>query len=266
MKIKAAALQFAVRDNQYADNLAAARRLIERAAADGARLLVLPELWYSGYQLSNIAEFAQEMSGEAVSLTRELAAAHGVYIFGSVAERRHGNYYNTLVAVDDRGTIIAKYRKAHLFRHYLREQDYMTAGDQWVLADYQQDGEQLCMGLMICYDLRFPEFARNIALRGAQLLIVPAAWAAARIDEFELFCRARAAENRCFLIACNYCGGVYNGNSLIVSPRGELLAKQADAEGVLSAELDSAVFADGQMFNPLSERRHILDEIDDSLL
>ncbi len=266
--MRAAVIQMAVQKNNRAENFRQAEALLRQAAADGAELAVLPELWSTGFAVEQAAELAESVRGDTVSLLRSLAAELHLAIGGaSFLEERQNKYYNTSVAIDSKGTLLAKYRKAHLFRYEMHEDQYLQAGEEWVLYESPEAG--LTTGMLICYDLRFPEFARNMALRGARIFTVPACWPKARISEYELFCRSRAAENRCFLLSANHCGdaqGNFCGNSVIVSPFGEVLAKGDNQAQVLTAELDFAVFANPHLFNSFHDRRQLLDEIDDSQL
>ena len=120
----------------------------------------------------------------------------------------------------------------------------------------------------ICYDLRFPEMIRNLALRGASLICLPASWPRARIKEYELLCRARASENRAFVLATNYtdtADGTYPGGALVAAPDGDLLVKGENYEGVYLAEMDFAKYHDCN-FESLADRLPFIDEIDNNLL
>lgn len=270
MKINAAVIQYDVTKGASDYNMRRAEELITAAAAEGAKLLLLPEMWNSGFDFEHLASYAQDFSGEAVTMLRQLARDKGIFIVGgSFAEKKNGKFYNTCPVIDEQGNVIARYRKVHLFSHYLKEHLYFNSGEEWVITEYQKDNESVKLGHIICYDLRFPEFARNLALRGARIFTVPSGWPRARISEFEIFCRARAAENRSFLMSANYSrsqGGVYSGNSLIVSPFGQTLAKLENEEGYAIAKIDLAVLNDPDTFNSIADRRQFLDEIDDNQL
>ena len=270
MKIKTAIIQFNITEGQIDTNMHKAEELLTAAAQEQVDLLILPEMWNSGFDFTHLSAFAQDFSGEAVALLRETARRFGVFIIGgSFAEKKHGQFYNTCPVIDRTGEVIAKYRKVHLFSHYLQEHLYLHSGDEWVLTDYEQEGESIRLGHMICYDLRFPEFARNLALRGARVFTVPAGWPLARISEFEVLCRARAIENRSFLVCTNYTDTInreYCGNSMIISPFGEILTKMVNEEGYAIGEIDTAVLNQPTTFNSIADRRQILDEIDDNQL
>jgi omega-amidase len=270
MKITAAAIQYDVTKGAIDYNMRRAEELISAAVHEGAQLLLLPEMWNCGFDFENLSSHAQDFSGEAVTMLRQLARDNSVFIVGgSFAEKKNGKYYNTCPVINEQGEVIARYRKVHLFSHYLKEHLYFKSGEEWVLTDYQKDDESVRLGHIICYDLRFPEFARNLALRGARIFTVPSGWPRARITEYEIFCRARAAENRSFLISANYSrsqGGVYCGNSLIVSPFGQIIAKLDNDEGYAMAKIDLSVLNDPDTFNSIADRRQFLDEIDDNQL
>lgn len=264
MKLKTAAVTFVPQIGQTEENLQLAATLIRQAADGGAQLVLLPELWNTGYDLPRVSLLAEGSSGPSVSLLRESAIAHGVWIAGgSILERRHDKYHNTMFVVAPDGRITAKYRKAHLFPRELQEQQYLSAGDEAVRFLLETGAGAVCTGLAICYDLRFPELFRNLALRGAKLLLVPAYWPKARRAEFELFCRSRAAENRCFLLAANDAPGA---PSLAVLPDGEVLAFSSEQADVLFATFDFDLLTDEKYFDSLANRQPFIDEIDNNLL
>jgi predicted amidohydrolase len=242
----------AVQLNSTADtaaNLAAADYLTRAAAADGARLIVLPEKWTvigSGEQLR---EGAQTLDGPAISWARATARELGVdLVAGSIAERREGSekLANTSVHVDPGGEIRAVYRKVHMFdveidgRSY-DESDVEQAGEE-IVSSLTVDGVEL--GLAICYDLRFPELFRVLAVRGARMIALPSAFTLITTrDHWETLLRARAIENQTFVIAANqvgaHPGGQHSGGrSMIVDPWGVVLAQAPDREGYIVADCD----------------------------
>jgi len=242
----------AVQLNSTADtaaNLAAADRLTRAAAADGAKLIVLPEKWTvigSGEQLRAGAEM---LDGPAISWARETARELGIdLVAGSIAERLTGaeKLANTSVHVDSEGEIKAVYRKVHMFdveidgRHYC-ESDVEQAGEE-IVSSVTAGGVEL--GLAICYDLRFPELFRILAVRGARAIVLPSAFTLPTTrDHWETLLRARAIENQAFVIAANqvgpHPGGQRSGGrSMVVDPWGVVLAQAADREGYALAECD----------------------------
>jgi deaminated glutathione amidase len=242
----------AVQLNSTADpaaNLAVADRLTRAAAADGARLIVLPEKWTAMGPDDDLRAAAETLDGPAIGWARASARELGVdLIAGSIVERVEGRekLANTSVHVGPDGELRAVYRKLHMFdvhvggRSY-RESDLEEPGDEIVLS---QAAEGLELGLSICYDLRFPELYRILAVRGARAFPLPAAFTLATTrDHWETLLRARAIENQAFVVAANQVGAHPGGNrsggrSMIVDAWGLVLAQAPDGEGHIVAELD----------------------------
>ena len=232
-----------------AANLAAADRLTRTAAADGATLIVLPEKWTAIGSDEQLLAAAETLDGVSIQWARALARELAVdLVAGSILERLPGGekLANTSVHVDPQGELRAVYRKIHMFdvevggRSY-RESELEQPGDEIVLSQ-TADGVEL--GLSICYDLRFPELFRILAVRGARVIAVPSAFTLATTrDHWETLVRARAIENQAFVIAANQIGahpGGYHsgGRSMIVDPWGLVLAQAPDRTGHIVAELD----------------------------
>jgi omega-amidase len=235
---KAGVVQFQVQKGEVEANWQKARRGLQRLATKGVRLAVLPEMWSSGFAYGQLREMA-EKSPVFLRYLGELASTYEMVIVGSVPELADGNIYNTAVVLDHRGRCAGSYRKIHLFT--LHEEDrHFSGGDSPVVCDTQTGR----LGVLICYDLRFPELARAMALRGATVLVVPAQWPTSRISHWRTLLRARAIENQLFMVACNACGSddrlQYGGASAIISPWGEPLAEAGSEEVELTAELDFA--------------------------
>lgn len=236
-------------------NLAVADRLVRAAAADGATLVVLPEKWSVLGTPEQLAAGAEPLDGPAISWARATARELGVdLVAGSIVERvdGHPKRFNTSVHVGPDGEIRATYRKVHLFDVEVagtvyRESDGEDPGEELVtseLAARTPDGAPAGLGMAVCYDLRFPELFRILALRGAHVLTLPSAFTLATTrDHWEVLLRARAIENQCFVVAPNQIGVSPPGNrsggrSLIVDPWGLVLATAPDAETHVVADLD----------------------------
>ncbi len=230
-------------------NLAVADRLTRAAAADGAVVIVLPEKWTALGPDEELRELAETLEGPAIEWARATARELGIdLVAGSILERVPGRekLANTSVHVDPQGEIRAVYRKVHMFdveiggRSY-QESELEEAGEEIVLSQ-TADGVEL--GLSICYDLRFPELYRILAVRGARVMTLPAAFTLGTTrDHWEPLVRARAIENQAFVIAANQFGrhpGGYHsgGRSMIVDPWGLVLAQAPDQEGHIVADLD----------------------------
>jgi predicted amidohydrolase len=230
-------------------NLATADRLTRAAVAAGAELVVLPEKWAVLGTPEETAAGAEPFDGPALTWARDVARELGIdLVAGSIAERVPGREKgsNTSVHVGPDGEDRAVYRKIHMFdvevggRTY-RESEHEEGGDEVVLSETAEGVE---LGLTVCYDLRFPELYRILAVRGARVITVPAAFTLATTrDHWEVLLRARAIEDQAFVIAANQFGehakGYRSGGrSMIVDPWGVVLAQAPDTETYITAELD----------------------------
>jgi predicted amidohydrolase len=247
--LRVGAVQLNAREDRAA-NLAAADRLVRKAAARGAQLVLLPEKWTVLGSGAALRDGAEAIDGPAISWARECARELGVeLVAGSFVERdAEGRLHNTSVHISSDGEIRAVYRKIHMFDVTIegiayRESEHEDAGEE-IVRSRTAGGVEL--GMTICYDLRFPELYRILALRGARILLVPAAFTLATTrDHWETLLRARAIENQAFVIAANQIGenepGRFSGGrSMIVDPWGVVLAQATDGVGVIVAELDLA--------------------------
>ena len=248
--LRAAAVQLTATPDT-ARNLETADRLVREAGSRGARLVVLPEKWSVLGTGEDLRAGAQTLDGDAISWARAIARELGIdLVAGSIAERIDGEpkLRNTSLHLGPDGEVRATYRKVHLFDVEVdgtvyRESDHETPGDEPVLTQ-TADGTKL--GMSICYDVRFPELYRVLAVEGARILTVPAAFTVPTTrDHWEVLLRARAIENQCFVIAANQIGEHTpgrrsGGRSMIVDPWGVVLAQAPDSETVITAELDIA--------------------------
>jgi deaminated glutathione amidase len=229
-------------------NLEQARIGVAQAAARGSRLVVLPEKWNVLGDAAQLQAGAEAIDGPTISAVREWARSHDLWICaGSFVERVEGQdrLSNTSLLIDPSGEIRARYTKIHMF-------DVEVGGVAYRESDSSQGGTDLVvspvddvpLGMTVCYDLRFPELYRILALIGARIITVPAAFTMfTGRDHWEVLLRARAIENQCFVVAASIIGDpgdgkVSYGRSMIVDPWGVVLAQAADAECVITAELD----------------------------
>ncbi|MFZ5563365.1 MAG: carbon-nitrogen family hydrolase [Thermodesulfobacteriota bacterium] len=241
--IRAGVVQFDTRLGDTETNIRSALAGIQELADLKADIAVLPELWPAGFDNANMA-FQAARAPHIVEVMTSWALEHRMVIAGSIAEADGSRIYNTLVVIDKDGRVAGRYRKIHLFSPS-GENRYFAGGDARVVCETAAGR----LGLMICYDLRFPELCRALALNDAQCVIVPAQWPTPRIDQWEILLKARALENQLFVLGANRCGQdpgmAYGGGSRIVSPRGETLAlAPADGPRVLCADLDRSVMED----------------------
>jgi deaminated glutathione amidase len=251
--MRAAAIQINS-TNDVDANLASADRHVRAAAAEGAQLIVLPEKWSVLGTGDDLRAGAQSLDGEAIAWARATARELGVdLIAGSIAERVEGDekLRNASVHVGPDGEVKAVYRKLHLFDVEVdgtryAESDNEAAGDEPVLTTTANGVE---VGMSVCYDVRFPELYRGLALRGARILTVPAAFTLATTrDHWELLLRARAIENQAFVIGPNQIGehpphNRSGGRSMIIDPWGLVLAVAPDKETHVIADLDMELLA-----------------------
>jgi len=230
-------------------NLERADRYTRAAAADGAQLVVLPEKWSALGRAEALVAGAQPLDGPAITWARAVARELGIdLVAGSISERVDGDerLRNTSVHVGPDGEIRATYRKVHLF-------DVVVEGTVYRESEHEQHGDELVvsataggveLGLSICYDLRFPELYRILAVDGARIFSVPAAFTVPTTrDHWEILLRARAIEDQAFVVAANQIGeheaGLRSGGrSMIVDPWGLVLALAPDREGHIVADLD----------------------------
>ncbi len=235
--------------NDKARNVASAERLVRAAAADGAELVALPEKWNLLAGGDELLAGAEPLDGPTLSTARGWARGLGIHLLaGSISERGpEGRAFNTSVLIDPDGEDVAIYRKIHMFDVDVggvsyRESDHEEPGDEIVTAPLRDT----IAGLSVCYDLRFPELYRILAVRGARIVAVPSAFTLATgRDHWEVLLRARAVENQVFVLAPNQVGEApphhsSYGRSMIVDPWGVVLATAPDEECVVVADLDFA--------------------------
>ncbi len=245
-------------DVKWADpeaNLATARDMVAQAATAGADLVVLPELWGSGYDLAHAAAYATPLDSGLFEAMATLAREHGLYVAGSLLEESEGRIYNTCALFGPQG-LVGRYRKLHLFC-LMAEDRYLAPGDGPALCSDLPWG---ATALAICYDLRFPELFRGYAVAGARLMLIPAQWPARRVDHWQALVRARAIENQCVVAACNRIGAdpdaTFGGASAVVGPWGEVLVEGDDQPALLLAEADLAEVDEARRHIPvLRDRR-----------
>lgn len=246
--------QIAIEATDRAGNLDRAERAVERAAADGSDLVVLPEVFTVGYfAFDTYARTAEPLDGETATRMARAAAEHdcavlaGTFVedLAATAEGVPGaeppatdGYANTAVLFDRTGERRAVYRKQHLFGYGSAETELLTPGESLGVADL--DG--LTVGMTTCYDLRFPELYRALADAGVDLVAVPSAWPYPRVEHWQLLPRARAVENLYYVAAANgsatFEDGSLVGRSTVYDPWGTPLASTDDDPALVTAEVD----------------------------
>jgi len=224
---------------------------------DDSDLVVFPEAFARdfGEAGSDVSSYAEPLGGDFDTEVARLAAEHGTTVVAGMFETATDpeRPYNTLLV---RGATTAHYRKVHLYDSFgYRESDRLSAGP---IEPLVVDLAGWRVGLMTCYDLRFPEFARALVDHGAELLVVPAAWVAGprKVDHWRTLVLARAIENTVFVAAAAQPGPRYTGHSMVVDPLGDVLAEADEEPALLTAALDRAVLEEARRTNPsLANRR-----------
>ncbi len=248
MSFRIAACQMNSQDNKAA-NLAQAEQLIDEAAALGANLVALPEMFNLLSTNKDLLAGAEDVPGPSSTLLRDKARQHGIYIHGgSILEAvpDHNKVWNTSLVFDPEGEIIARYHKIHLFDIQIegkvsyQESETVVAGNEMVTFE-SEHGQ---FGLTICYDLRFPELYRALTLAGAQVIFQPAAFTLyTGKDHWETLIRARAIENQVYMVSPSQIGThppkqACFGNSMIVDPWGTVVARAPERVCVITADID----------------------------
>lgn len=228
-------------------NISKAVEMLMSAAAEKIDIAVLPEMFNCPYDSKRFGEYAETQTGETVKAISNAASEHGIYVIaGSIPELSEGNIYNTSFIFDRSGNIIGKHRKMHLFdidvhnRITFRESDTLSAGNAITVAY-----TEFCpIGIAICYDMRFPELMRLMSLKGAKLIIVPAAFnMITGPAHWEPLIRVRAVDNQVFMAAASPSSDesadyVAYGHSMIVGPWGNVLKKAGKGEEILFEDIN----------------------------
>ncbi|MFD8818183.1 carbon-nitrogen hydrolase family protein [Streptomyces sp. NPDC059627] len=253
--MRTALLQSSGRPGSTVENLKVLDETAGRAAAAGAALLVAPEMFLTGYAIGDdIARLAEPADGDSADAIAELAHRHGLAIAYGYPERDGDRVHNSAQLISADGTRLANYRKTHLFGGF--ERDHFTAGEQPVV---QAQLGGLTVGIMICYDVEFPELVRAHALAGTDLLLVPTA----NMHPFQLVAESlipvRAWENQMYVAYANRVGheGEFEffGLSTLAGPDGVARTRAGRGEELVLADLDPALLAASRAANPYLEDR-----------
>lgn len=233
-------MQFACPD----ENFQHAAKLIEQGIADKPDVLVLPETWNTGFFPKE--DLAGLSDTDGIRVKTEIGALAKKYqvniVAGSVANVRDGKVFNTAMVFDRQGLCVASYDKTHLFTP-MGEDNFFTSGDH--VCRFVLDGVNC--GLIICYDIRFPELTRTLTVPGLDMLFVVSQWPKVRTFHLRSLTTARAIENQMFVVCCNSCGTagetVYGGNSAIIDPWGETISLAGETEQIISADCDLQILS-----------------------
>jgi len=237
--MKIALGQMDVRAGRPAENWRHAERWAQESATQGAQLLLFPELWLSGFDLSHAADHARAWEAGDRARFAVLAQETGLYLGGSViAEDDKGRPANTAVLFAPQGDLVASYRKVHLFAP-MGETRFLAAGEATPSFDLPWGRTALA----VCYDLRFPELFRRYADAGVAVVLLTAQWPIPRIEHWRILLRARAIENQCLIAACNRAGEdedgtVFGGHSAVIAPHGQVLVEAQETPDLLLVDVD----------------------------
>lgn len=240
MKLKITCLQMDIAFGNPSENYQNAERLIEEAMKERPDIIVFPELWTTGYDLTRLDTIADKGAVNTIDFLKKAAKKYQVhFVGGSVANQGEQGVKNTLLIINNKGQLVHSYSKLHLFK-LMDEHLYLEAGEEKGLFEL----DNRLFGGVICYDIRFPEWIRSHTSKGAEALFVVAEWPAPRLSHWRSLLIARAIENQCFVIACNRSGhdpnNEFAGHSMIIDPWGDVIAEAGATEEILSAiiELD----------------------------
>lgn len=252
---KAGVVQFDVKNGQVEANVKTVLGYLEHLASQNVSLAVLPEMFSCSFDNENLKHHSKQ-SENVIEQLSFFAKENQMAITGTLPENKNGRIFNTMVFIDVDGKVLGRYRKLHLFR-LTGEHLHYTAGDKIVTVD-SHFGR---IGLMTCYDLRFPELARSLSLNKAQMIVVSAQWPSSRVEHWKTLVRARSIENQLFMVCSNRTGTdgtlQFPGMSMIVDPMGNMLTQAKNDAGTVLAKIDSGLVKTSRTQIPcIQDRRH----------
>ena len=243
------------------DNLKKIISYISKAAAKNATLIAFSEfmMFYtnSSQTPKQLANLAETINGNFITIIAEAAKKNQIQVIGSFYEksRKKDRVYDTSFVISESGKVISTYRKIHLYDALgFRESDKMTAGSKIAKPVKTSIGK---IGMMICYDLRFPEMSRSLAVAGSEILVVPSAWVKGNMKEEHWITinKTRAIENGCYVIAPDQVGNIYCGRSLVVDPYGKILLDMKKKQGIGFVNIDLNKVKQTRKILPLLKNR-----------
>jgi len=238
-KMKVASLQMEVKQGNKEANLLKARQLLEEAAREKVDLACFPEYFSTGFDCEQLNELAEEIPGYTTNMLKEESEKNGMWISAPILERDGKCFFSTLVLIGPRGDVLRVHRKAHLWINEPRQENkVLTRGEKFEVT--KVDGS--IIGAVIDADMDFPETARILALKGAEIFLIPLNAEQIYLNVIRLIPLVRAIDNVAYVITTNRLGHSdgyeYAGGSMIISPLGEILASIDDKEGIITATLD----------------------------
>ena len=241
MLLNIALLQMRIEEKNHKKNSEHGLELL-CSVKEGTDVSVLPEVWTTGYSLGALRKECEEEGSELLKSISKIAKDKNMAIVaGSVPYRRGDNkIYNTTFVFDRSGEIIADYDKIHMFSLYNEERFFHPGGKR---TEFAVDG--IDAGLAICYDLRFPQLFRAMAVNGANIVFMPAEWPESRGAAWRLLVQARAVESQMYICAVNCTGkfrdDIFYGHSMLVSPTGDIVAEGSSEESIIYGAMDTVV-------------------------
>jgi len=255
-KITISAIQMDIESGNLKTNMEKALKMMEKAANRGSDIITLPEMWPVGFDYEAMSQLPESYLDDILEFLTDIAFKHKTYIVsGTICEPVDGNRFNTCFLIDPAGKITGKYRKIHLFKE-IGERNFFSPG--WDIGYF--DTHLAKIGIAICYDLRFPEVFRQMALSGAEVIFVPAQFPHPRLEHWDVLLRARAIENQLFVVGCNRVGKMekieYFGHSMIIGPYGDIIEEAGDGEELITEVIDlERLYNVRKVLPSLSERR-----------
>jgi deaminated glutathione amidase len=243
------------------ENIRAALGLIKKAKNKAAEIIAFPEFLMAFSPASQSAEelskIAESVDGPFVTALREAATSCGISIVATIYEPCSvpNRVYDTALWIDGAGRVASVYRKLHLYDAFgFKESDKFHPGDD-VAPLVESGGNRF--GVMICYDLRFPELARMLTLLGANMIVAPSGWVQGdlKVEHWQTMIKARALENGCYVVAPGQVGNIYIGHSMVVDPLGRIVVDLGEKEGLEIADLDLALVTETRAKLPLVKNR-----------
>ncbi|HZG61357.1 MAG TPA: carbon-nitrogen family hydrolase [Anoxybacillus sp.] len=238
MSLKIACIQLDIAFGHPEENKKRVRAEIEKVMLQQPDIIVLPELWSTGYDLTRLDVIADEHGSDTKAFISKLSRLYNVNIVaGSIAKKTDAGVTNTMYVVNRHGEIVSEYSKLHLFK-LMDEHLYLQPGETEGLFILENT---LCAGV-ICYDIRFPEWLRVHTTKGAEIVFVVAEWPLPRLNHWRVLLQARAIENQCYVIACNRSGkdpnNIFAGHSMMIDPWGEIISEAEENPCSIVAQID----------------------------
>jgi omega-amidase len=255
MKIAVAQIKCSLGD--VSANISQVASLSQAAASKGCHVIVFPEMVDTGYEMSVIRETASSWDGESFHALQQIASDNNIHLICGISEKEDDKIYNSIAVLNPKGELIGKYRKAHLAAYPpLDEDSCISPGNSPEIVKIGG----MKWGLMICYDLRFPELSRALVLNGAEILLLCSAWPFPRVTHWKTLTCARAIENQVYFIAANRVGSdgpvTFCGSSCIVDPYGVILGSAAeDREALIIAEISKETLESVRNRMPIFQHR-----------